>query len=275
MLFMESTKRMQFVLAAVAVVLSLVISFYMGMHYGQSQVASSEMMNKTASTSGEQTASEENSEADKTEADPNLEAGKDYAPSQTDPQALELIAKEIHRDKDDKRALGAVDAPVVLVSYEDFACPMCGVYNEKTHPELLKLVESGKLRMEFRDMVIFPNYNSQLAHQGARAAAQQGRFWEFADLAFKQTANGAHPNYTRDLVVDLAKQAGVENLSAFEKALESAEIVEAVQAETKHARENLGLTGTPFFLVNNAVISGAYPTEFFINTINQQLAEVK
>ncbi|WP_050754357.1 DsbA family protein [Gleimia coleocanis] len=272
---METNKRLQLILVAVAAVLAIIIAFYMGMHFGKSSAEmTSQKPPSTAAMTAEKTEMSAESK-DAPVADPNLVAGQDYSPSQTDPEVLKLMAAEIHRDKDDLRSLGSPDAPVVLVSYEDFSCPMCGVFNTNTHPALKKLVDEGKLRLEFRDMVIFPNYNSQLAHQGARAAAQQGKFWEFVDKAFAQTANGNHPNYTKELVLDIAKQAGVENLSAFEKALESDEIVQAVQAETQHAREKLGLTGTPFFIINNAVVSGAYPTEYFINTINQQAVEAK
>lgn len=278
---MDSTRRIQTLLLAVGGVLTLVIAFYMGMHFGKQQaLAPSEKTGSSASANqksdSQQNKKEQTKEnGDKQVANPNLTPGRDFAPSHTDPKVLELVRAEIHRKADDPRALGDPNAPVVLVSYEDFACPMCGVYHANTHPQLLKLVEEGKLRIEFRDLVIFPNYNSQLAHQGARAAGQQGKFWEFTKEAFAMTANGAHPQYTKEIILDIAKRAGVENLSAFEKAFESEEIVNAVQKETLHARQNLGLTGTPFFIVGDAVISGAQPTEFFINTIEQQLIEAK
>lgn len=282
---MSSSKHIRVLLSALAVILLVIISFYMGVHYGKtqslsagSQAAPSEMNEKAGDTADSSAKTEMNKSSDaenKPVADPNLVAGKDYAPTHSDAQALELMAQEIKRDSADKRSLGAVDAPVVLVSYEDFSCPMCGVFYSRTHPELLKLVEAGKLRIEFRDLVIFPNYNSHLAHQGARAAALQGKFWEFVHEAFALSAKGGHPEYSKDLVLELAKKAGVTNLSAFEKAFESAEIVKAVQDETAHAHQNLGISGTPFFIINKAVISGAYPTEFFVNTINQQAAEAK
>lgn len=276
---MESSKRLQVILSVLVVIFGMVISFYMGVHYGKTQATPSGNQTEQSQTKPENQANNQaNNPAgaqDTPVFDANLVAGKDYAPTHPDERAREVIAKEIKRDPQDPRSLGSPDAPVVLVSYEDFSCPMCGVFYNRTHPELVKLVEAGKLRIEFRDLVIFPNYNSQLAHQGSRAAAQQGKFWEFVHEAFALSANGGHPEYTKELVLELAQKAGVPNLSAFEKALESEELVNAVRDETTHARQDLGLTGTPFFIVNQAVISGAQPTEFFVNTINQQSVEVK
>ncbi|MCS4485038.1 DsbA family protein [Gleimia sp. 6138-11-ORH1] len=277
---MDSTRRIQTLLLAVGGVLVLVIAFYMGLHFGKQQASSSSAGTDSSNSASDNKDAKKDAKTEtkgdgKPVANADLVPGRDYAPSHTDPKILELVRAEVHRKADDPRAIGDPNAPVVLVSYEDFACPMCGVYHSNTHEKLLKLVDEGKLRIEFRDLVIFPNYNSQLAHQGARAAGQQGKFWEFTKEAFALTANGAHPQYTKELILDLAKRAGVENLSAFEKAFESEEIVNGVQEETLHARQNLGLTGTPFFIVGDAVVSGAQPTEYFFNTIEQQLIEAK
>src|SRR5699024_10549139 len=60
------------------------------------------------------------------------------------------------RDEADPLAMGAVDAPVVMVEYADFRCPFCGVFARDVQPELIsRYVDEGILRIEWRDLPIF------------------------------------------------------------------------------------------------------------------------
>lgn len=60
------------------------------------------------------------------------------------------------RIADDPTALGAVDAPVVMVEYSDYRCPFCGLFARDPLPVLVeKYVDSGELRIEWRDLPVF------------------------------------------------------------------------------------------------------------------------
>ncbi len=200
-------------------------------------------------------------------------ANPEFAPSVEDPKALEILRAEPKRDAADNRAVGKVDAPVVMVEFTDYSCPMCTKFAHETEPGLQELIDNGTLRIEYRDLVIFPNYGSDIAAAGGWAAAEQGKHADYRHAVWAAAGNG-HPEYTVDSVVELAKVAGVPDLEKFRSSVESAETKAKVDAETKHAQE-LGIGGTPFVMINDAGLPGAYPLEFVKRTIEEQAKLVK
>lgn len=267
----SSSSTLKNVLIVIAVILAMVISFFMGRATAPQNNAASE---SDGMTQEQATGDPSADEGEKPERQMGADQPK-FAESQQDPQIIELLRDQPKREEGDPRAIGAVDAPVVMITYEDFSCPMCTVFFQDTYPELKKLVDDGQLRIEFRDLVIFPNYGSNHAARAARAAGNQEMFWEYVEAAFDSAGAGNHPTYDADVVMALAEEVGIPDMDKFKADYESDEIKEAVDSETQHGMYNLGINGTPFFIVNDAVISGAQPTSFFVNTIERQLEEAK
>ena len=195
------------------------------------------------------------------------------APPVPDAQTLELIHSETHRDPADGQAKGKVDAPVVMVVYSDFACPYCTQFARNVEPELTDLVDRGTLRIEWRDLAqISPT--SPLAAQAGRAAAKQGRFWEFHDAVYAAADPQGHPEYTEDSLVAFAQKAGVADIEQFRTDMNATETVNAVTEAKNHAH-SLGITGTPFMIVGETFISGYQDAEYMKAVINSQAAKVK
>ncbi|WP_286958511.1 DsbA family protein [Arsenicicoccus sp. UBA7492] len=171
----------------------------------------------------------------------------------------------------DPLALGKVDAPVVMIEYADYACPFCAKFAMETQPELVKkYVDAGVLRIEWHDLVIFGD-KSQRAAQAARAAGAQGRFWQFHHALFAASPTSGHPDLTDDRLLGFARTAGVRDLAAFQKAMTSSAVEEAVGRETQVARQ-LGATSTPVFVINGTPVVGAQPAEVFTQVIDQAAA---
>lgn len=179
--------------------------------------------------------------------------------------AVEAMRKLPRRVAGDPLAMGAVDAPVVMVEWSDFRCPFCSAWSRQTLPQLKPYVDSGSLRIEHRDLVLFGE-QSQLAAQAARAAGNQGRFWQFDAAVHGAAPTSGHPDLTRASLVAFAQQAGVPDIARFTKEMTSPEAVRKVNADVTEAR-SLGLSGTPFFVVNTTPISGAQPLEVFTKAI--------
>ncbi|RAX21751.1 MULTISPECIES: thioredoxin domain-containing protein [unclassified Actinomyces] len=190
------------------------------------------------------------------------------APSQTDPDLLAILHGEVKRDPADAQAKGDVDAPVVMVIYSDFACPYCTLFAQEVDPALEDLVEDGTLRVEWRDLAQITE-TSPLAAQAGIAAGNQGKFWEFHDAVYAATDPSEHPEYTEDSLVALAEQAGVPDLDQFRTDMNAAETVQAVADAKQHAYD-LGIKGTPFFIVNDAYVSGYAPEDYMRATILEQ-----
>ena len=187
------------------------------------------------------------------------------APSDDKAEATRVMESLPRRQEDDPRALGRVDAPVVLIDWSDFRCPFCAHWSTTTFTELKPYIDSGSLRVEFRDLVLFGE-ESQLAAVASRAAGAQGKFWEFSDALFSAAPASGHPTITEEDVIEFARQAGVPDLARFAADLSDPALAAAVEAETTEA-QSLGISGTPFFLVNTTPISGAQPLDTFIATI--------
>ena len=193
------------------------------------------------------------------------------APSETDPQVLDILHGEVTRDPADPRARGEADAPVVMVLYSDFACPYCTQFAQEVEPALADLVADGTLRIEWRDLAQI-SATSPLAAQAGIAAGNQGRFWEFHDAVYAAANPNEHPEYTEDSLVAFAEQAGVVDLDRFRSDMLAQSTVETVTSATQHAY-SIGVTGTPFIIINDAYIAGYVPAEFVRATILDQAAQ--
>lgn len=253
----------------VAAVLALAIAFLLG------RASVSVSPDTAADPAGQSPTASADSDGAAANNSAKAGAQPEFAPSQTDPNTVKMLREQPRRQADDPRALGDINAPVTMVAYEDFSCPMCTRYFTQVHPQLKQLVDSGELRIEFHDMVIFPNYGSDIAAKASRAAADQNLFWEFTEAAFAQAGDGNHPTYTEESVLELAKQIGVGDMDRFKSVLSSDDTAASVSNETRDAHQKVGITGTPFFIINDAVVPGALPADFMVKTVDNQLREAK
>ncbi|WP_136192118.1 DsbA family protein [Actinomyces procaprae] len=190
------------------------------------------------------------------------------APSQTDAGLLEILHGEVRRDPDDAQARGDVDSPVVMVIYSDFACPYCTKFAQEVEPALEDLVRDGTLRIEWRDLAQITD-TSPLAAQAGVAAGKQGRFWEFHDAVYAAADPTDHPEYTEESLVAFAKEAGVPDLDRFRSDMNDAATVQAV-AEAKQHAYDLGISGTPFLIINDAYVPGYADADYLRSTIREQ-----
>lgn len=198
--------------------------------------------------------------------DPTRGAQAGASPS-AEPQSPSDLAR---RQPGDPAAKGAVDAPVVVIEYADFRCKYCALFAQDTLPALLKdYVDTGKVRFEWRDAPVLGETSLDAAVAG-RAAAQQGKFWEFYGAAYDVTIDGK-PDWTREKL--LATAAAIPGLdrAAFEKALDDPRLRAAVDAEASDS-QSVGVTSTPTFVVGDQVVSGAQPLDVFRQLIDAELA---
>ncbi|WP_151641218.1 thioredoxin domain-containing protein [Corynebacterium sp. 11A] len=189
-------------------------------------------------------------------------------------QSVADIMKVARRDAADPFAYGAVDAPVVISEFSDFECPFCSRYANTTEPELIdQYVKDGLVRIEWNDYAINGPHAVNAAQAG-RAAAAQGKFFAFKHALYTASKDiTGHPEFGREDYIRFAKEAGVEDMDAFTEALDNETYAEPV-AEAQRYANGLGIQGTPSFVVGTRFVSGAQPTETFVEVINVELAKV-
>lgn len=171
------------------------------------------------------------------------------------------------RHPGDPMALGNVDAPVVMVAYSEFQCPFCGKFARDTEPALIRqYVDRGVLRIEWRD---FPYLGpeSLLAARAGRAAAAQGKFWAFHDAMYAHQPPPNSGTITGAYLTAIATRIGLDT-ATFRTDLTSAEMAGAIQRDFEEG-QNVGVTGTPAFIINGRPVIGAQPLSEFQAAIDQ------
>lgn len=140
--------------------------------------------------------------------------------------------------------LGDPGAENLLIEYGDLQCPHCRDFTQDVMPEIINgPVRDGSLRVEFRNWPIL-GPASVFAAQGALAAAEQGRYWEFVDVFFSEPNRQVNINTLREV----AEEAGVEDIEKWETDLEDPRWQDQIEETNREARR-LGFSGTPAFAI--------------------------
>jgi len=159
---------------------------------------------------------------------------------------------------------GRANAPVTIVEFSDFHCPFC----RRVLPTLSELESryGDRIKFVFRDFPIESLHpGATKAHEAARCANDQGKFWSYHDKLFD-----APPKNSPELFKNLAKDVGLDS-KTFEECLNSGKHQAAIKADIAEGN-SFGVTGTPAFFINGRIISGAQPLEAFARIIDDELA---
>lgn len=157
-------------------------------------------------------------------------------------------------DLEDAPATGVANAPVTLVEFADFECPVC----RNLHEALKELLPKyPQVRMVFKDFPL------EQIHPWARTGALAGRcayqqnpkaFWKMYDYLYDNQDVISAAN-AWDKAVDYAGQAGL-NTDAFKACMISPEAKSAVDANIANGKL-LQVGSTPTLFVNGRRIVGA------------------
>ena len=162
-------------------------------------------------------------------------------------------------------AWGPEDATVVVQEFADFQCPYCGKFALETAPRL-KEAYGDKIRFVFRDFPLSSIHGSaQKAAEAGQCAQDQGLFWEFHDLLFENQSAISESDlrgYAQEVGADMSK---------FNDCLDSGKNTREVLLDAQDGRK-ADVSGTPAFLINDLLLSGAQPFEQFQIAIDQALA---
>jgi protein-disulfide isomerase len=155
------------------------------------------------------------------------------------------------------RTLGDPNAPVTVVEYGDYQCPGCGQFAREMEPRLVEeYIATGLVRFEFRDYAFLDQRadgdESQNAAAAAFCAADQGAFWPYHATLYANQHGENQGAFTRDRLRDMAAALGL-NTDQFATCLDDGTHAADVEASNQSAQE-LGLGGTPSFVVNGQVI---------------------
>lgn len=194
------------------------------------------------------------------------------APTQPSPPSLIKVSL------DDDPFKGNPNAPVTVIEFSDFQCPFCLRFFEQTLPALQEnYIDTGKVKLVYRDLPLDNLHpNARPAHIAAECADEQGKFWEYHDMLFKNQVQWNKLS-SIDLSSQLNQYATILELesASFDSCLSSKEIANEVQSDYLQASQ-YGATGTPTFFIGNEKdgfirLVGAQPYASFQAAIDAQL----
>ncbi len=173
--------------------------------------------------------------------------------------------------------LGKTSAPITIVEFGDFQCDRCARFAKYTESQVNQTyIQTGKAILVFK---YFPIYgpDSTPAAMAAQCVNDQGKFWDYYELLFK---NQGPPNFgwaSKDNLKKFASQIPGINIQKFSSCLDGQKYLSYVQKDFVFAT-SLGLQGTPTFVIeksdgsNSQTLSGAYPFPSFQSIIDKDLA---
>jgi len=98
---------------------------------------------------------------------------------------------------DDDAVLGNPNAPITLIEFSDYECPFCQRHYKQVHASIVKeYVDTGKVKVVFRDFVAVPGHNPNatveaLAATCARDQDGDEAYYKMHDYIFANTkSNG-------------------------------------------------------------------------------------
>jgi len=159
-----------------------------------------------------------------------------------DPQAKSDKATGIH--------VGSADAPVKLVVFEDFRCPVCQEVEQTVEPTYRQYVQDGKLQITYHPARVIDSHdNGTGSLNGANAAAcaqDQDQFLPLHDLLYaNQPDEKTDPWADKSKLLAIADQIpALKASTAFQSCVTTGNHNGWVQANADNFNK-IGLQGTP------------------------------
>lgn len=155
---------------------------------------------------------------------------------------------------------GDKKAEYTIITFSDFQCPFCK-RGDDTIKELMKKYDK-KIKYVFKSFPLGFHPEAAPAAKAAWAADKQGKFFEYHDKLFENQGK-----LSEDLYIQIAKDLNL-NLDKFNKDRASEDATKSIQADTKQGQD-VGIQGTPGFILNGIRILGAYPIDHFEKIISK------
>ena len=141
---------------------------------------------------------------------------------------------------------GNPDGDVTLVEFFDYACGYC----KRSLSVMINLLRNDpQLRIVWKEFPVLGPV-SRTAARASMAAARQGRY-----LAFHEAVMGSPDGLSEDALLAMAGRVGLDVGRLQQDMADPA--IEAYLEETHQLARELGIDGTPAFLVGDTLVPGA------------------
>ncbi len=159
--------------------------------------------------------------------------------------------------------LGSEDAPVNIIEFGDYKCPVCKSFNESFFPLIdQELIQTGKAKFYFINYPFINVDSKRSALFGETVYKELGNetFWKFHKLLYEkqpedQSLERKDVFTEKFLAETLGEVATEDDVKKVSGKLEDSESKNAVAADESLV-DDLGVTGTPTLFVNGKKFEG-------------------
>lgn len=169
--------------------------------------------------------------------------------------------------------IGNPEAKVTVVDFSNYLCSHCRDHANDVFPLIKReYIDTGKIRYVFRDFPFGGQENVIRAGEAAACAADHNLYVEYHEALFRAQMQwaGLSGEALDNYFTDLAGQIGIAP-ATFSQCLKSGSKRAGVLADQKLATD-LGLTGTPSFIVNGETYTGQRPYDSWREILDKALA---
>jgi len=149
-------------------------------------------------------------------------------------------------------ALGSTKAPVTLVEYGSLTCDYCIAFHNNILPRVKKhYIDAGTVRFIYRH---FPT-SKAATHAAVAAQCSGDKFYEMLDELYSTIPGWYQAEDRNGVFVKKAKSLGL-NSEVFLSCLSDAKNLDDIVSQQLAARNDVGVIGTPTFVINGYVVRG-------------------
>lgn len=167
---------------------------------------------------------------------------------------------------DDDAVLGDPNAPVSIIEWGDYECPFCKRFYQNTFSQIdEEYIQTGKVKFVYRDFPLSFHPQAQKAAEAAECAGEQDAYFKMHEKLYTSGVEGG---------VTTFKQYAIElglNKNEFNTCLDSGVMADEVKNDFEEGQA-AGIQGTPGFIINGEMVSGALPFSNFKQVIDKKLS---
>lgn len=188
--------------------------------------------------------------------------------AQAEPGEIVLGGEDLTEAEKGEAVKGSPNAPITIVEFSEYQCPYCARYVEGTYAQLWE--EYGdQIRYIFRDYPLPFHQHAQKTSEAARCAGEQGDYWGYHDLLFKNQSDWSAQTSIDSTLEGYAGQLGLD-AGQFSDCLSQGKFTQAVKDDFAFGQK-VGVSGTPSFFINGRMLVGAQPFSAFQAMIQEEL----
>lgn len=157
------------------------------------------------------------------------------------------------RPQADGLNMGDPNAPVKVIEFSDFQCPVCKKFITENEPSIIKnYVETGKVYFTYSPFEVIGTESNDAA-EAAYCAADQGKFWDYHDILFANQGAENSGQFVQRRLFAYADSIGL-NADTFKSCFTSHKYVAQINTDqllgTKYQ-----VDGTPSFVINGKLFN--------------------